>query len=381
MSTNSEEEQEAQLARPIPVTVPSIEDSDISNVVTVLNSGMLVHGSFAQQVERVLSEMLGAKYVSVVSSGTATLHLALLSEDIGPGDEVIVPAFSYVATANVVELVGATPVFVDIELGSFNIDVSRIEAVISSRTRAIMPVHEFGFPAQMDEITGIAKAHHLKVIEDAACALGSTYGARAVGTIGDFGSFSFHPRKSVTSGEGGALISRSQDDYRYVNSMRSHGLSIGEDGVGYTRAGFNYRMTDIQAALLVGQLSRLLSLLDKRIQIAETYKREIEASEMVLPSSPSYGKHSWQSFHMVAPSTDVRAAFVHHLQKHGVQSTYGAQCIPTEPYYQKKYGHSPNDYPVAYQAATCGVVLPLFPSMQSADIERVIAAVNSFQFR
>ena len=184
---------------------------------------MIVQGKVVERFEHAVARFVGAKHAVAVSNGTASLHLALLSLDVGVGDEVIVPAFSYIATANVVELVGATPIFVDISLKDFNIDASLIESAITNKTKAIIPVHEFGQPANMADINRIAKKYNLRVIEDAACALGSEFGGKKVGVLGDVGSFSFHPRKSITSGEGGILTTN--DDYLY-NFYRTNRLII-----------------------------------------------------------------------------------------------------------------------------------------------------------
>ncbi|MGE8513935.1 MAG: DegT/DnrJ/EryC1/StrS family aminotransferase, partial [Chryseobacterium culicis] len=189
----------------VPLASPDINETDINRVVDVLKSGMLVQGENVGLLENFFSDYLGAEYASALSNGTSTLHLALITLGIGAGDEVIIPAFSYVATANVVELVGAKCIFVDIDENTFNMDVNKIKEAITPNTKAIIPVHEFGLACDIENVMNIAREHNLYVIEDAACALGATQNNKKVGTFGDFGSFSLHPRKSITSGEGGIL--------------------------------------------------------------------------------------------------------------------------------------------------------------------------------
>jgi perosamine synthetase len=209
----------------IPLMVPDIQQQDIDAVVAVLQSGMIIQGTKVEELEKNIAKYLGVAHAIAVSSGTATLHLALVALGIGRGDEVIVPAFSYIATANVVELVGAKPVFVDID-SSFNIDINLIEQAISPATKAIIPVHEFGLACDIREICETAKKFNLKVIEDAACALGATQNEKFVGTFGNVGSFSFHPRKAITSGEGGMLVTNDDEIARKVRILRNHGIEI-----------------------------------------------------------------------------------------------------------------------------------------------------------
>ena len=186
----------------IPLMIPDIQQQDIDAVVKVLQSGMLIQGAKVKELENNIAKYLGVKHAIAVANGTASLHLALIALGIGKGDEVIVPAFSYIATANVVELVGATPIFVDIDIKTFNINTNLIEKAITAKTKAILPVHEFGLACDITKVCELAKKHNLLVIEDAACALGARENGKFTGTFGNVGSFSFHPRKAVTSGEG-----------------------------------------------------------------------------------------------------------------------------------------------------------------------------------
>ena len=363
----------------IPLSKPSIKQSDIENVLDVLNSGMLVQGKVVERFEQAVAKFVGAKHAVAVSNGTASLHLALLSLDVGVGDEVIVPAFSYVATANAVELVGATPIFVDISLKDYNIDVSLIEAAITNKTKAIIPVHEFGQPADMAVINCIAKKYNIRVIEDAACALGSEFGEQKIGILGDVGSFSFHPRKSITSGEGGILTTN--DDYlcNFYRTNRNHGIQKINNKIEFVSAGFNYRMTDIQAALVMGQMERIQEIKNARVKFAEKYNENLCFDWLIKPAFSELGQSSWQSYHVLLKEGLDRDFFFTFLRNKGIEVNYGAQCIPTQKYFGEKYGFTNASFPNAYFAYTRGVVLPLFDSMTKEEFQYVIHTLSEFE--
>jgi dTDP-4-amino-4,6-dideoxygalactose transaminase len=323
--------------------------------------------------------LTGVEHAVAVSSGTATLHLALLSLNIGPGDEVVVPAFSFVATANVVELVGASPVFVDVDPHTFNIDPDKIKTAITPRTKAIMPVHEFGYPCAMDRIRDIADIHGLPVVEDAACALGSEWRGRKVGAWGRIGSFSFHPRKAVTSGEGGMLTTGDKKLSSFFRIMRNHGHGNANDGMDFVAAGFNYRMTDIQAALVVGQIERLEEIVARRHAIANRYDKELQSRFFQKPEPPLEGRTTWQSYHIVLDRGIDRASFLAFLAQKGIGAGYGAQCIPVLAYYRKKYGYTPDRFPEAYKAFHRGVVLPVFDVMSDDQVSYVVETINDYR--
>jgi dTDP-4-amino-4,6-dideoxygalactose transaminase len=358
---------------------PDIRFTDIITVLRVLGSGMLVQGSKVKKVENMLATFLDTPNASLVSNGTASLHIALVMLGVGPGDEVIVPAFSYVATANVVELVGATCIFADINLDTFNIDVTNLESLISEKTKAIIPVHEFGLCADMTAIMEIANKYKISVIEDAACAIGATHKGQKAGTIGDFGSFSFHPRKSITSGEGGCLIASSKDKSDHVKCLRNHGISVSSKNMDFIDAGFNYRMTDIQAALLLGQLSRLEKSLQSKRKIAAKYLSKIKNSKVKLPSVPNDSEHSWQTFHVLLQSEESRDQLSTHLLQDTIKTNYGAQCIPAMTYYRNKYcWNAPEKFPNAFRAFTCGLAIPIYNKLTRQQVNTIINSINRF---
>ncbi len=364
----------------IPLSRPDIQEEDISEVVRVLSSGMLVQGIEVQALEGAISNYVHTNCCSAVSNGTASLHMALIVLGIGPGDEVIIPAFTYIATANVVELVGAKCVFVDIHPRFFNIDESKIESAISPKTKAIIPVHEFGLCANMEKIMAIAKKHDLYVIEDAACALGATYNNKFAGSFGNFGSFSLHPRKAITSGEGGLLVTSDPDLDKKIKTLRNHGIEPDSYPMNFISVGFNYRMTDFQAVLVNSQLKRLNSIIEYKNRLAEVYKMEIINPSIEIPAVPEKAKHSWQTYHLLTESLIQRDKLSAFLKENGVLSNYGAQCIPEMSYYKNKYDlDAINLFPCSYRAYTCGLAIPLYERLNEAQIKKISQIINKFK--
>lgn len=362
----------------IPLAKPNILEKDINLVVDVLRSGMLVQGKYVSELEKTFTALTSATYASALSNGTATLHLALIALGIKAGDEVIVPAFSYVATANVVELVGATPVFVDINLATFNIDVTKIEATITARTKAIIPVHEFGLACDIEAVMSVAKKHKLFVIEDAACALGALYKNKHVGSFGHFGSFSLHPRKAISSGEGGVLISDSAVHDARVKILRNHGTEIIEGKMDFSEFGFNYRMTDFQAALVVSQMDRLQQSIKYKNELAGVYFNEINSSKIILPSIPDYTIHTWQTFHVLLADEVDRDELILKLKEKNIGVNYGAQCIPYMKAYREKYDHNCKAlFPNALKAYQQGLALPIYDLVTKEQINYISTTINN----
>lgn len=362
----------------IPLASPDIREEDINCVVNVLKSGMLVQGKKVEELENTTSSFLKTEHVVATSNGTSTMHLALVALGIGNGDEVIVPAFSYIATANVVELVGATPIFVDIELDSYNIDITKIEEVITAKTKAIIPVHEFGLACDIESIMEIARKHSLYVIEDAACALGATYKNKHVGTFGHFGSFSLHPRKAITSGEGGLLIAQTERLYKKVRILRNHGIDIINNKMEFVEAGFNYRLTDIQASLVNSQFNRLAKNLAKKEELAQHYLHSITNPSIKLPSTPNDSTHTWQTFHILMSSEKERDSTILKLREKGIGSNYGAQCIPEQKYYLEKYNLEVLTlFPNATKAYKQGLAIPLYEKLSIENILYIAEELNN----
>lgn len=362
----------------IPLAKPNILDKDIDLVSEVLRSGMLVQGKYVTELENSFVKLTQAKYASALSNGTATLHLALIALGVKEGDEVIVPAFSYVATANVVELVGAKPIFVDIDLKTFNIDAEKIEAAITPKTKAIIPVHEFGLACDMEAIMSIAEKHKLYVIEDAACALGAKYKNQHVGSFGDFGSFSLHPRKAISSGEGGVLITNRSGYDEKIKILRNHGTQIINGKMDFSEFGFNYRMTDFQAALVYSQMDRLQRSIDYKNELADIYFKEITSHKVNLPAVPKYTDHTWQTFHVILNESINRDELIVRFREKNIGVNYGAQCIPYMKVYQEKYHYDCQKlFPNALKAYKQGLALPIYDLVTKEQIQYISITLNN----
>lgn len=361
----------------IPLASPDIQACDIQALTDVLKTGMLVQGPRVLEFENDLAGFLKAKHAMAVSNGTATLHLALKTLGVGPGDEVIVPAFSYVATANVVELVGAKPVFVDIEIATFNIDVDKIRAAVTPRTKAIIPVHEFGLCCDIQAVMKIATECGLFVIEDAACALGARQNDHFAGTFGDFGSFSFHPRKAISSGEGGLLVTSQMVLADKIRVLRNHGIEMIEGKMEFVEAGFNYRMTDFQAALVHSQFKRFESILAQKNRIASIYADQLKNQHLTLPHVPDDRNHTWQTFHILLDNKLNRDLIIGNLKENNIGSNYGAQCIPAQKYYQNKYKlDCERLYPNAMLAFRQGLAIPIYEKLTEENIGYIVQQLN-----
>lgn len=360
----------------IPLMVPDINENDINAVVNVLKSGMLIQGEKVNELENTLASYLGVKNVIAVSNGTATLHLSLVALGIGPGDEVIVPALSYIATANVVELVGAKPIFVDIDCNTFNIDCDLIENQITPKTKAIIPVHEFGLASDISRICSIAKKFNIKVIEDAACALGATEDEKFVGTFGEVGSFSFHPRKAITSGEGGIITTNNDDLASRLRILRNHGVSIENGKMEFVEAGYNYRLTDFQAALVLSQFNRFSSILEYKKKLSNIYNEFLISDSIQLPKVAENKTHTWQSYHVLISDTINRDELILKLKDKGVGTNYGAQCMPNEKFFKSKYQlNCELLFPNAMKAKSHGLVLPLYEKLKEEDVKQICSTL------
>ena len=361
----------------IPLARPDIRDEDIALVNEVLRSGMLVQGEYVLKLEEAFANYHKVKNAIAVSNGTATLHLCLKALGIGRGDEVILPAFSYIATANVIELVEATPVFIDIDDKTFNIDTSLIEKKITDKTKAIIPVHEFGLACDIAKVCAIAARYNIPVIEDAACALGAKQNDRLVGTYG-IGSFSLHPRKSITSGEGGVILTNDDSLAGKLRQLRNHGISMEHGEMDFVEAGFNYRMTDFQAALAYSQFQRLNAILEWKHHLADLYFSSIGNAKIHLPFIPPGRYHTWQTFHLLLDDSLNQKKIIELLKKEGIGTNYGAQCIPAQTYYFNKYRLETGKlFPNALIAYKQGLAIPMYERLTEEHIKHIAKTINT----
>lgn len=355
----------------IKLASPDIKESDISRLIEVLKSGNLVEGKYVQEFENKLIDFTGIKNATVVSSATAGLHLALKALDIKFNDYVIVPTFTFPATANTVEVLGSNVIFCDVEPDSYVITPEKIEETIIKNSdkniKAIIVVHEFGFPAQMKKISEIAKKYNLRIIEDAACALGTISDNFHVGYYSDLAVFSFHPRKAITSGEGGAIISNNIDLIEKIRVLKNHGIIRTDNNIDFIAAGLNYRITDFQAALLLGQLERFSNEINKRKELVKIYYNELDGvKELKLPKDDC--GHSWQSFMIVLDANINRDLLISKLNEKKIQTNLGAQSLPMLNYFYNKYNVNKEEYVVSKKLFENGLVLPLYGTLSIQDI-------------
>jgi dTDP-4-amino-4,6-dideoxygalactose transaminase len=362
----------------LPFTRPTIDEETIAGVADVLRSGWIASGPNVKAFEQALSEYLGGRIVRTFTSATGALEVALQVCGIGPGDEVIVPAMTFAASANVVMRVGAKPVFVDVELDSRNLDLARVESAITPRTRAIMPVHFSGLPLDMDRLYALARQHSLRVIEDAAHAIGSAWNGRRIGSFGDMVSFSFHPNKNMTTIEGGALSLPDDRELRAVDLQRFHGLERNADGsADVLLPGGKYNLSDVAARIGLSQLKQLEDFNDKRRELVARYFQRLSSDPPCrLPARGTEG-HSWHMFAPLIPLDHLsisRSQFIEamHAQGIGVGVHYPALHLTT---LYRELGYAEGNFPNAERIGRETVTLPLFPGMQLADVDRVCGTV------
>ena len=365
----------------LPFARPTIDEQSIADVAQVLRSGWIASGPYVEKFESALSTYLGGRRVRTVTSGTAALEIALRAAGVREGDGVIVPAMSFVASANVVMRVGAIPVFVDVELHTRNLDLALVPAAIHRGVRAIMPVHFAGLPVNPERLYDIAAEHGLRVIEDAAHAIGSTYRGRRIGSFGDIACFSFHPNKNMTTIEGGAIAFGSGVDERFVEAERFHGIVRDADGnVDGVRAGGKYNLSDVSARLGLAQLERLDAFTARRRELANMYFDELGADPPgVLPERGDSG-HCWNMFTLLLPFDQLgltRAQFQHAMAERGIGVGVHYPCIPSLSAYQNLSRRTDHRYPNATRIGRETVTLPLFPTMVDSDVRRVCDAMRA----
>ena len=352
---------------------PDITDAEIELINQVLRTPYLSIGPMLKRFEQDMACFVGTKYAAGVSSGTAGLHLCVRAAGIGEGDEVITTPFSFVASANCMLYERATPVFVDIEPGSLNIDPQRIEDAITPRTRAILPVHAFGQPADMDPILQVARRHNLWVIEDACEAIGAEYKGRQAGTLGDAAVFAFYPNKQMTTGEGGIIVTDRADWDALYRSLRNQGRDVFDAWLDHSRLGYNYRLDELSAALGVAQLARLEELLAKRERVAQMYNERLSTVDgLDIPYiSATTTRMSWFVYVIRLGPGIERTAVMAGLEERGIPSRPYFTPIHLQPFYRKLFGYREGDFPITERLGQSALALPFYSALDDEKVEYV----------
>ncbi len=388
----------------IPITKPLIEDDDIAAAMAPLKTGWLVQGPRAAEFEDKVAECCNVKYAIAVSSCTTALHLMLLAAGIGPGDKVVVPGFTYIATANAVEHAGAKPIFVDIDIDTFNLSIDKFGEYIAgckslgeALPKAVVPVHLFGLCADMGAINDICVKNSIVVLEDAACAIGSSYKSQPAGSFGLSACFSFHPRKVITTGEGGMVTTNDEQVNKQIRILRDHGAETSDfqrhkqsSGLmpEFNSLGYNYRMTDIQAGLGVSQIGKLQRLINARVESAEYYSSKLKNITWLTPPvcAEDY-KHTYQSYVCRVDQKnktaneigDKRDSLINYLADKGVSARPGTHAVHLQNYYKNKYSLTPDQLPASFMADRCSIALPLYYGISREEQDYVVETVSKFK--
>ena len=374
----------------LPFSRPSISRAAIDEVVQCLESGWITTGPRVKKFEEALKDYLGTPQMLAVSSATAGLHLALLALDLKSGDEVITTPMTFAATLNTIVLAGGKPVLVDVEPRTYNMDVQRLADAITPRTRAILPVHFAGLPVDLDPLYALGEKRGLRIIEDAAHAIGTEYKGRRIGSFGDTQVFSFHPNKNMTTGEGGCIATRDDKLAERLALLRFHGMDreawdrFGKKGHQHYEIvlpGFKYNMMDIQAALGLHQLPALDNFIARRTELARRYQQFLKDwPQWTLPGAPDFShRHAW---HLCAPLLNPKAAgmdrdaFMAGMKARHIGTGLHYRAVHLYPYYRERFGFKRGDCPHAETISDRIVSLPLFPAMSDADQDRVIAVMR-----
>ena len=400
----------------VPITKPYFTEEELREIEDTLKSGWVVQGPKVKKFEELFAEYVGVKHARATSSCTTALHIGLRILGVGEEHEVIVPSFTFIATANVVEYTGASVVFCDVDLRTYNISIDSVLEIIESNyiwdgkklinkktkkfLKAIIPVHQFGLPADIPRLNEIARKYNLKILEDGACAIGAKINGKHVGTFGNLCAFSFHPRKSITTGEGGMIVTDSESIVREIEALRSHGatvsdlqrhLKLGFLLPEYETFGYNYRMTDIQGAIGIHQMKKLEKILRKKKELVEKYKEALkDIKGLIPPYIPEGYEHGYQSLvyridHKalgltVEKANEFRNNFMKKLEENGIATRQGTHAVHMLRYYRKKYGYEPMDIPNAFILDRLTIAFPMYFTMTDGEFEYVVENIKKLWY-
>ncbi|MCX7750018.1 MAG: DegT/DnrJ/EryC1/StrS family aminotransferase [Candidatus Bipolaricaulota bacterium] len=361
----------------VPMSAPDITEADVAAVAEVVRSGRLSLGPRTEEFEERLARYVGTRYAVAVSSGTAALHLLIRALGIGPGDDVLVPSFTFAASVNVILYERATPVFVDVEPETYNLDPEDLARKITPRTKAILAVDVFGHPAEWDRILEVAEAHRLRVIDDACEAIGAEYRGRKLGGFGDAATFAFYPNKQMTTGEGGMIVTGSPEIAALCRSLRNQGRGETGGWLEHERLGYNYRMTEMSAALGLSQLGRIEVLLAKRERVAQMYTARLAPLDWVRPPVVrAHVRMSWFVYVVTLVPPLDRDAVMAALAREGIPSRGYFTPVHLQPYVRELLGTREGTLPVTEEAARRTVALPFHGNMTEDQVDAVVAALE-----
>ncbi len=385
----------------IPIAKTEFTEHEFQNIIKPLNTGWVVQGPYVEEFENKWSKYTGSKNSIAISNCTTALHLSLAALGISAADEVIVPSFTWVATANAVEYTGAKPILCDIDTETFNIDIEQIEKQINKKTKAIIPVHLFGLPAKINELMDIAAKNNIHVVEDAACGFGAKYNNKHVGNFGNTGCFSFHPRKAITTGEGGMITTNDDEFAIKLRAMRDHGASVSDHQrhhgnkpyllPDFPYLGYNYRMTDIQASIGTTQMDRAELIHIQRTEIADKYDALIKNIPWLKkPFRSEQFQHGFQAYVcMFSPGeingkniekvNKMRNDFMDYLQQNGISTRPGTHAVHMLDYYRNKYGFKNTEFMNSYIASECSIAFPLFPTLTDEEFDYISDNITNYK--
>jgi dTDP-4-amino-4,6-dideoxygalactose transaminase len=354
------------------LNIPFTDERELEEIAKVLSTGYFTQGPKTVEFEQKVADYIGCRYAFAMSSCTTALHLSLVVLDVRPGDEVLVADFTFPATANVVVQLGATPTLVDIDLDTFTVNVDDLRRKITPRTKAIIPVDAFGCAADYDAIQQVAAEYNLPVIEDAATAIGTKYYDRFCGNLTTLGCFSFHPRKVITTGEGGMITTNDPALAERIKLLRSHGgVRIGA-WFQYEEAGFNYRLSDVLSAMGVAQMEKLPMLVERKQKLAAALSERLSGIPGIrVPVEPAWGGHIYQSYVVLVEDGLSRDRIVEEMKARGVETTLGTYALHDQPFFQRQFGYKSGQLPNSHAAFTHTLTLPLYPQMNESDLDMV----------